>query len=84
MLENAADHADFIDFVRAFARAHPSSQTTTELLFLLDELAQGSFQVVLLLLETKPEVDLAETQATLPLAYHLAIELKQHYGEWLF
>jgi hypothetical protein len=84
MLENAADHADFIDFVRAFARSHPSSQTTTELLFLLDELAQGSLQVVLMLLETKPEADLAETRATMPLAYHLAIELKQYYGEWLF
>ena len=83
MLENAADHADFIDFVRAFARSHPSSRTTTELLFLLDELV-GSLQVVLLLLETTPESDLAETQATTPIAYGLAIELKRHYGQWLF
>ena len=42
MLENAADHADFIDFARSFARRYPSSRTTTELLFLPDELSQGS------------------------------------------
>ena len=84
MLENAADHADFIDFVRVFARSHPSSQTTTELLFLLDELAQGSLEVMLLLVETKPEADLAATQAAMPEAYDLAKELKERYGRWLF
>ena len=84
MLENAADHADFIDFVRSFARAHPSSRTTTELLFLLDELAQGSRDVVLMLMETHPERDLTATRATAPDAFTLAVELKQFYGRWLF
>jgi hypothetical protein len=84
MLENAADHAHFVDFVRSFARAHPSSLTTTELLFLLDELAQGSRDVVLMLMETRPETDLGATRASVPDAWALAVELKQWYGSWLF
>ena len=51
-------HGDFIDFVRAFARQHPSSRTTTELLFLLDELAQGSRDVLLTLLDLARELQL--------------------------
>jgi hypothetical protein len=42
MLDCVADHVEFIDWVRSFARQHPSSRATSELLFLLDELAQGS------------------------------------------
>lgn len=84
MLENAADHADFIDFVRSYTRRYPSSKTTTELLFLLDELAQGSRDVILMVMETRPDRDLAYTRAVMPDAYQLATAIKERYGRWLF
>ena len=83
MLENAADHADFVDFVRTFSRTHPSSRTTTELLFLLDELAQGSRDVLLMLLDTDPNEDLPETRSKDPEAHHLARQLQEYYSAFL-
>jgi hypothetical protein len=84
MLENAADHVDFIDFVRSYTRRYPSSRTTTELLFLLDELAQGSRDVMIMMIETRPEADLQYTASLTRDGYELARTLKQHYGSWLF
>jgi hypothetical protein len=84
MLENAADHADFIDFVRSYARTYPSSKTTTELLFLLDELLQGSRDVMVMLLDTHPEEHLQHTRVLAPEGYTLALALKERYGRWLF
>jgi hypothetical protein len=84
MLENAADHADFVDFVRSYARQRPSSKTTTELLFLLDELAQGSREVVLMLIETKPDQDLSYTKTMAPEAFQLANAIKERYARWFF
>lgn len=80
MLENAADHADFIDFVRRFTRERPFSRTTTELLFLLDELAQGSRDVLLMVLGTNPEQDLRYTAAVNRDGHDLAIDLQRHYA----
>jgi hypothetical protein len=84
MLENAADHADFVDFVRSYARTYPSSKTTTELLFLLDELLQGSRDVMLMLLDTRPDEHLQHTRVVAPEGYTLALALKERYGRWLF
>jgi len=83
MLENASDHADFLDFVSRYARTHPSSKTTTELLFLLDELAQASRQALLLLMTTDPEQQLKDTARSNPQGYDLALALRSHYQEWL-
>jgi hypothetical protein len=50
MLGLATDHIDVIEFVGRYTRQHPSSRTTTELLFLLDELAEanrGAFDLLL-------------------------------------
>ena len=79
----AADHADFIDFVRGFARRHPSSRTTTELLFLLDELVQGSRDALLILLDTNPPADLERTRLADRDAYELAVAVQRQYREWL-
>ena len=84
MLENAADHVDFVDFIRSYARKYPSSKTTTELLFLLDELAQGSRDVILMVMETRPDEHLSFTRTLSPEAYALALALKERYGRWLF
>ena len=57
----AADHADFIGFVSQYASQHPSTRTTTELLFLLDKLAQASLDALVTLIGTVPEADLQWT-----------------------
>ncbi len=79
----AADHADFIDFVRGFARRHPSSRATTELLFLLDELVQGSRDALLILLDANPAADLERTRLADRNAYELAVAVQRQYRQWL-
>ena len=78
MLGIAADHGDFLDFVGKYAARHPSSKVTTELLFLLDELAQGSFDALCLLLDTRRH-DLWWTRESDPAAYELFVTIQQHY-----
>jgi hypothetical protein len=83
MMELVSDHVDFIDFIRSFARRHPSSRTTTELLFLLDELTQGSQDSLLMLLGTNPENDLVDTLAADRNSYALAAGIVADYRAWL-
>jgi hypothetical protein len=80
MLALAADHRDFIDFAVPYAREHPSTRTSTELLFLLDQLAQGSRDAFVLLLETKPR-QLAWTHEENPQAYQLFDTLHEYYTD---
>ncbi len=58
MLGISADHSDFIEYVSTYAAAYPSSRVTTELLFILDEMAQGSRDTLLTLLDVRPETEL--------------------------
>jgi hypothetical protein len=83
MLENSSDHVAFIELVRTHARAHPSSRTTTELLFLLDELTQASRDSMMTLLETDPARDLLHTSTVNPPSGKLAAEISRHYRSWL-
>lgn len=83
MLENAADHVQFIELVRSYAKQHPSSRATTELLFLLDELSQASRDAMLTLLETDPARDLIHTATVNPPSGKLAAEISRQYREWL-
>lgn len=78
MLGIAADHGDFIDFVGEYASRHPSSKVTTELLFLLDELAQGSFDALGVLLDTRGH-DLWWTRESNREAYDLFEAIQRHY-----
>jgi hypothetical protein len=78
MLGIAADHGDFFDFVAQYASRYPSSKITTELLFLLDELAQGSFDALALLLDTRGH-DLWWTREANPEAYELFVAIQRHY-----
>ena len=60
MLGLAADHLDVIQFVGRYAQQHPSSRTTTELLFLLDELAEanrGAFALLMRHEHRRPHSD---------------------------
>lgn len=83
MLGLAADHEPFIRFVEAFVRDHPSSRTTTELLFMLDEFAQGSRDAMLMLLDTNPETLLASTRAADDEAFALAQLIDRRYRGWV-
>jgi hypothetical protein len=76
----AADHVDFIGFIRGYAAAHPSTKATTELLFLLDTLAQANADALAVLVETDQPGDLDWTKETHPRAYLLARDIKRYYA----
>jgi len=76
----AADHVDFIGFIRAYAAAHPATKVTTELLFLLDTLAQANEDALAVLVETNQPGDLEWTKQTHPRAYLLARQIQRAYA----
>ena len=82
MLALAADHGPIIEYVSAFVREHPSSRTTTELLFMLDEFAQASRDAMLVLLSTTPDIHLMLTWEADRDAFALATSLYNDYRDW--
>jgi hypothetical protein len=76
----AADHAAFIGFIRGYAASHPSTKVTTELLFLLDTLAQANADALAVLIESNQPGDLEWTKETHPRAYLLAQEIRRVYA----
>ena len=79
MLGLAADHERLIGFIGSFVRRHPSSHTTTELLFMLDEFAQASRDTLLMLLSTDPRRDLDHTRDASLDVFQLATGLHGRY-----
>jgi hypothetical protein len=75
----ASDHVSFIALIRNYAAEHPSTRTTTELLFLLDRIAEASRDALGVLLDSDPETDLRWTWRSNPAAYELVVELRRHY-----
>ena len=75
LLENAADHADFLEFIRDYVKRHPASRTTTELLFFVDELAQASREAALTVSGTVIHRDLLRTAVESPPAARLAADV---------
>jgi hypothetical protein len=75
----AADHTDFIDFVSRFASRNPSTKATTELLFLLDKLAQGSLDALTTLVDTDPAEALQWTRNANAEAYNAIVTIRDHY-----
>lgn len=75
LLENAADHADFLEFIRGYVKTHPASRTTTELLFFVDELAQASREAATTVLGTVIHRDLLRTAVESPPAARLAADI---------
>ena len=76
----AADHVDFISFIRRYAAAHPSTKVATELLLLLDTIAQANEDALAVLVETDQPGDLEWTKATHPRAYLLARDITRYYA----
>jgi hypothetical protein len=79
MLGLAADHTRLIAFVESFVRRHPSSRTTTELLFMLDEFTQASRDTLLMLLSTDPRLHLDDTRDASIKAFELAMRVYMRY-----
>lgn len=77
-LSVAADHDDFVTFILGYASRHPSTKARTELLFLLDKLAQASLEAVASLIETDPE-ELRQTRDAHPKAYDAIVAIRTHY-----
>jgi hypothetical protein len=75
----AADHVTFIGFIRRYASEHPSTKATTELLFLLDRVAEASRDALAVLLDTDPAERLAWTRAADARAYNLLIRIRRFY-----
>ena len=74
----AADHADYIAFITSYASMHPSTRATTELLFLLDKLAQGSYDALMTLIGTNA-ARMEWTRATNADAYDLFMTMRRYY-----
>lgn len=75
----AADHVSFIGFIREYVAEYPSTRATTELLFLLDRIAEASQDALAALLDTDPIRDLGWTRRSNPRAFQLVARLRWHY-----
>ena len=83
LLENSTEYAEFLEFIRSYARTRSSSPTTTELLFLMDKLAQGNREVAQTVLDTSVSHDLAYTATISPNAARLAANIARDLRVWL-
>jgi hypothetical protein len=79
----AADHVNFVGFVSRYASENPSSKATTELLFLLDQLAQASLDALVTLVNISPNEDLTWTRKVNGGAFNLIGDLQRYYKEQL-
>jgi hypothetical protein len=78
-LELAAAHVDFIAFIRKYVSSHPSTEASTELLFLLDTIVQANRDALQVLLDSDPAADLQLTARSNPQAYSFMVELRAAY-----
>ena len=83
MLAVAADNLDFIDLIERHASRHQGSKVATELLFLLDELAQGNHDGLATLLDTHLERELQWTRESSPAAYDIVVQAQRSYQDLL-
>jgi hypothetical protein len=79
MLAVAADSVDFIAFINAYAQANAGTRAATELMFLLDEIAQGNHDGLATLLDTNVETDLSWTRQASRVAYDLMLDIQRFY-----
>jgi hypothetical protein len=84
LLENSTEYVDFLQFIRSYSRTRSSSRTTTELLFLMDELALGNREVAQTVLNTRVSHDLARTATISPRAALLAASIGNDLRNWLY
>lgn len=76
----AADHVDFIAYVRRNVSAAPGSRGATELLFMLDKVAESNRNILATLQSIDPTRDLTATRAKSRDAFTLIDTIKRHYA----
>ena len=79
----AADHATFIGFIRDYVSLHPGTKCGTEMLLLLDTIAQANEDALAVLAETNQPGDLAWTKMAHPRAFELARQIQRQYARTL-
>jgi hypothetical protein len=79
MLAVAADAADFIAFINEYVKANAGSRAATELMFLLDEIAQGNHDALATLLDTNVDTDLRWSRQASRVAYDLIVDIQRFY-----
>jgi hypothetical protein len=79
----AADHSEFIDFIGDYVKANGATRATTELLFLLDMLAQAGFDSLAVLLDSDPQQDLQWTGAASREAFRAVTAIRNYYRDYL-
>jgi hypothetical protein len=82
-LELASDHVDFIELVRRYVEKYPSTRSTTELLFVLDMVAESNLNVLETLLTTEAVAHLSYSRLANPRAYQMIGELQRFYRRLL-
>ena len=75
----AADHVTFIEFIRRYAAAYPSTRATTELLFLLDRVAEANRDALRVMRDSDPAEVLSWTRQANPGAYRLINRIRAYY-----
>jgi hypothetical protein len=75
----AADHVSFIAFIRQYAAEHPSTKATTELLFLLDRVAEANRDALRAMLDSDPAETLGWTRTGSAKAYELIMRIRWYY-----
>ena len=83
LLSVAADHFEFVQFIRTFVDRVPSSKATTELLFLLDKLVQANLQAALSLFTLDTSHGIESTKRVSPKGSEILVTLKEHQGRAL-
>jgi hypothetical protein len=78
-LELAADHELFLEFIADYVSRHPHSRASVELLFLLDNIAQGSLDTLQTLTEIDPDRDLRSTRRMNAAAFDAIVEVRDYY-----
>jgi len=79
----ASDHAAFIGFIRDYVSAHPGTKCGTEMLLLLDTIAEANEDALAVLAETNQPGDLAWTKMAHPRAFELARQIQRQYAHTL-
>jgi hypothetical protein len=75
----AADHADFLDFISRFSVSHPGTKARVDVLFLLDKIAQASFDALVTLLDIVPDEDLQWTRQQNAQAFDAIVGIQRYY-----
>lgn len=79
----AADHVTFIEFIRRYAAAYPSTKAATELLFLLDRVAEANRDALRVMRDSDPAEVLSWTRQANPGAYRLINRIRAYYQDEL-